>query len=68
MALWGQKREPGRREFLDKADPGYKGYQRKPESRWEWEKPDHTRKPVEEIVAGLRKSLAERLKTLPPQP
>ncbi len=59
-ALWGTPDEPARREY-----PG-KGYQRKPESRWLWEKPGQERKPVEEIVKGLRKSLAERLQNLPP--
>ncbi|QEL16949.1 multiheme c-type cytochrome [Limnoglobus roseus] len=64
--LWGATDEPLRREHTDKADPGYKGYQRKPESRWLWESSRQERKPVEEIVKGLRKSLGDRLQNLPP--
>ncbi len=66
LSLWGTAEPPVRREHTDKAAPGYRGYQRKPESRWLWEKNPAERPKVEDTVADLRRLLRAELQKLPP--
>jgi Cytochrome c554 and c-prime len=60
-AFWGSPDEPARKEHA------FNDYQRKPESRWIWERKTEARDahPIDATLRALRESLAKDLQKLP---